>query len=292
MELRQLKTILAIADHGSFAAAADAVNLTQSAISLQIKNLEDELGIELFDRRHRPPVLNEKGALLVEHARTVVKTCEQILRLSGGSQLQGSLVLGAVPTSLAGIVPIALAAMRKRHPALHIQVISGLSVELAGQLRHGELDAALVSEPARLSEALLSRAIVREPLVVIAPPEIDGTQDRDILEAAPFIQFNKRAWTGQQIHQHLLDRKIRVEPRMEIDSLEAIAEMVRHGLGVSIIPMSSRAPAFASGLKWVPFGDPPLFRNLIIIQRHANPKAQLAEALIDILHREAAKQTA
>ena len=287
MELRQLKTMLAIADYGSFAAAADAVNLTQSAISLQIKNLEDELGIELFDRRHRPPVLNEKGALLVEHARSIVKTCDEILRLRSGSELAGSLVFGAVPTALGGIVPLALATMRKRHPALHIEVKSALSVDLAGQVRTGDIDLALVSQPAQLAEGLAATAIVQEPLVVIAPPQIEGEQDFELLQTAPFIQFNKRAWVGQQIHQHLADRKIRVQLSMEIDSLEAIARMVRHDLGVSVIPMSTPAPAVCNGLKWVPFGDPAQFRTLVVIQRHANPKAQLADALINILQRAA-----
>lgn len=283
MELRQLRTMLAIADYGSFAAAADAVNLTQSAISLQIKNLEDELGFELFDRRHRPPVLNESGMQLVEHARKVVKTCDEISRLGGSDRLKGSLVLGAVPTTLTGIVPIALAAMRKRHPGLHIKVKSGLSVDLVGQLRSGDIDAALVSEPMQGADGLQSRRIAFEPLAVIAPPEIDGELDSELLEAAPYIQFNKRAWAGQQIDQHLKDRRIRVRVNMEIDSLEAIARMVRHGLGVSVIPLSTRAAPLSSGLKWVAFGTPPLYRNLVLMQRHANPKAPLADALIEIL---------
>ena len=285
MEVRQFKTLVAIADYGSFAAAADAVGLTQSAISLQIKTLEDELGFELFDRRHRPPVLNEKGVLLVEHARTIVTTCESITRLGSDDLLKGTLTFGAVPTSLASIVPEALSAMRAQHPNLHISVKSGLSFELAGQVRNGELDAALVTEPAQLSNGVETHLISREPLVVIAPPQLDGITDQELLNAAPFIQFNKRAWAGQQIHQHLRDRKIHVEIAMEIDSLEAIARMVLHGLGVSVIPVAARTPQIASGLKWVPFGNPPLFRNLVLIERSTRPKKALVQALINNLER-------
>ncbi len=137
MEIRQFKTLVAIADFGSFAAAADAVGLTQSAISLQIKNLEDELGFELFDRRHRPPMLNNKGVLLVEHARTIVTTCDLVARLGSNDDLKGTLTFGAVPTALAGIVPEALATLRAQHPNLHISVKSGLSFELAGLVRGG-----------------------------------------------------------------------------------------------------------------------------------------------------------
>ena len=289
MEVRQFKTLVAIADYGSFAAAADAVGLTQSAISLQIKNLEDELGIELFDRRHRPPVLNTKGTLLVEHARTIVTTCDLIARLGAGNVLEGSLVFGAVPTSLGGIVPEALAAMREQHPNLHISVKSGLSLELAGQVRSGEIDAALVTEPTQLTNGVEMTAIAREPLVVIAPPNFDGESDRELLDRAPFIQFNKRTWAGQQIHQHLIDRAIHVKLGMEIDSLEAIARMVRHGLGVSVIPVSQRAPQIASGLKWLPFGEPPLFRNLVLIHRSSHHKDALVKALIQNLTMTAAR---
>jgi len=289
MEVRQFKTLVAIADFGSFAAAADAVGLTQSAISLQIKTLEDELGFELFDRRHRPPVLNEKGNLLVDHARTIVTTCDQISRLGSGGDLKGTLTFGAVPTALAGIVPEALVAMRAQHPNLHICVKSGLSVELAGLVRSGDIDVALVTEPSQLSSGLEMHHIAREPLIVIAPPGLAGDTDEELLKAAPFIQFNKRTWAGRQIHQHLADRKIHIRLGMEIDSLEVIARMVRHGLGVSVIPVSVRATQIASGLKWVPFGDPPLFRNLTLIQRNTHPKEALAHALIQILTRYAGK---
>ena len=285
MEIRQLKTLVAIADYGSFAAAADAVSLTQSVISLQIKTLEEELGVELFDRRHRPPVLNQKGAQLVEHARTIVTTCNLISRLGSTDVLRGSFTFGAVPTSLSGIVPEALAAMRKQHRDLHINVKSGLSVELASQVKSGDIEAALVTEPSRLNPGMEIHHIAREQLVVIAPPQLDGDTDRELLSAAPFIQFNKQAWAGQQIHQHLIDRKIHVTLGMEIDSLDSIARMVRHGLGVSVIPLSARTSQISSGLKWVPFGDPPLYRNLVLIQRSTHPKGILIKALIDNLLR-------
>ena len=198
MELRQLKTLVAIADYGSFAGAADAVSLTQSAISLQIKNLEDELGVELFDRRHRPPVLNGKGMQLVDYARTIAKTCEAIYRLGSTDTLKGTLVFGAVPTSLGGVVPFALTAMRERHPDLHISVKSGLSLDLTNQIRAGDVDVALVTEPLQLASGLDMRDIAQEPLIVIAPPLTDGETDRELLEAVPLypVQQTCVGWTA------------------------------------------------------------------------------------------------
>lgn len=283
MELRQLRTLVAISDFGTFAAAADAIGLTQSAVSLQIKGLEQEIGTEIFDRRHRPPLLNDKGRSLVEQARKVLEICDDISRTGADTPLEGVLAFGAVPTSVASILPPALVMMRARHPKLQIRVTSGLSAELAAATRAGELDAAIVSEPARLSDGLVSSRITREPLLVIAPPDVPGETDKELLEAASFIQFSRRAWAGQLIDRYIHDRGIEVKRGMEIDSLDAIARMVSFGLGVSVVPLPRTATGMLDGLKWLPFGDPPLHRSLVMIERQASPQSQLVEALTDVL---------
>ncbi len=283
MELRQLRTLIAIADFGTFAAAADAIGLTQSAVSLQIKGLEEELGTALFNRRHRPPVLNEKGHTLVEQARKVLELCDTITRQGGKTSLEGTLNFGAVPTCIASILPPALVMMRERHPKLHIKVTNGLSAELAAATRSGEIDAAIVAEPAQLADGLVANRITREPLLVIAPPQSKGETDKELLEGGSFIQFSRRAWTGQQIDRFLTDRGIHVNRGMEIDSLDAIARMVSFGLGVSVVPLPRTGSKILDGLKWLPFGDPPLHRTLVMIERQASPHTQLIQALTDVL---------
>lgn len=290
MELRQLKTLVAIADFGTFAAAADAIGLTQSAVSLQIKGLEDEIGAEIFDRRHRPPLLNDKGRALVEQARKVLELCEDIARRGDDIPLEGVLAFGSVPTTVASILPPALAMMRERHPKLHIRVTSGLSAELAAATRAGELDAAIVSEPSLLADGLVSRRITREPLLVIAPPDVAGETDKELLEAGSFIQFSRHAWAGKLIDRYLQDRGIQVRRGMEIDSLDAITRMVSFGLGVSVVPLPRTATRMLDNLKWLPFGDPPLHRSLVMIERQASPQAQLVEALTDVLRQVSANQ--
>jgi DNA-binding transcriptional LysR family regulator len=285
MELRQLRTLVAIDDYGSFAAAADAVGLTQSAVSLQIRHLEEELGAALFDRRRRSPQFNGKGRALVEQARKVVEICEHILQHGAVEALEGTLMLGAVPTSLDGIVPQALAFLREYHPRLLVKVASGLSAELTARTRSGEVNTAVVTEPRQLADGLTAHRIAREPLVVIAPPDAAGETDREILESGPFIQFDRRAWVGQQIDQHLKDRGIRVSLGMEINTLEAIARMVRCGLGVSVVPLPTGRETMTAGLRWVSFGDPPLHRSLVVIERQANPQARLVSGLVSALRR-------
>ncbi len=283
MELRQLRTLVAIAEHGTFAAAADAVGLTQSAVSLQIKALEDELGAPLFDRGRRPPQLNERGRALMRHARQVVEICNRITARAEEGGLAGMLVLGAVPTSFSGLLPKALSILRESHPRLHIQLSSGLSAELTVRVRAGELDAALVSEPMRLGEGLTAHAICREPLIVIAPPGTEGQSERELLESGPFIQFSRKAWVGRQIDQHLRDRGIRTVQSMEIDSLEAIVQMVAHGLGVSVVPRHLCGPNMPADFRCLPFGEPPQYRSLVIIERETSAQAPLVGALTEVL---------
>jgi len=290
MELRQLRTLVAISDFGTFAAAADAIGLTQSAVSLQIKGLEEEIGTEIFDRRHRPPLLNDKGRAMVEQARTILELCEDISQQGSDTLLEGVLSFGAVPTSVASILPPALAMMRERHPKLHIRVTSGLSAELAAATRSGELDAAIVSEPTQLADGLISNRIIREPLLVIAPPDAPGGTDKELLESSSFIQFSRRAWAGQLIDRYISDRGISVKRGMEIDSLDAITRMVSFGLGVSIVPLPRTASKLLDNLKWLPFGDPPLHRSLVMIERQASPNSKLVEALTDVLRKVSTSQ--
>ena len=236
MDLRHLKTLIAIAEHGSFAAAGDAIGLTQSAVSLHVKALEEDLETKLFDRTTRPPRLNTRGRNLVDRAREIVEKCESLSDIVSGEALTGSIDIGSVPTLLSGILPPALSAIRATHPDLRIRVSSGLSADLVGRVHKGELDAAVVTEPSQLQTGLSWHMFAEEPLMVIAPKGSRGATDRELLGAGPFIRFQRFAWAGRLIDTHLKDRGIRVNTGMEIDSLEAIASMVKHGLGVSVVP--------------------------------------------------------
>ena len=145
MNLRHLETMLAIAETGSFAAAADRVGVTQSAVSMQMRALEAVIGAELFDRARRPPVLSDLGRGLLGPARAVLRAAEDLLVAASGAALRGRLRLGVIPTAATGLVPDALALLAARAPDLQIRIESGLSVDLARRVSQGALDAALVT---------------------------------------------------------------------------------------------------------------------------------------------------
>lgn len=283
MDLRHLKTLLAIAQHRTFAAAADDVGLTQSAVSLHVRALEDDLGAQLFDRTRRPPMLTPEGRTLVERAREIVRLCDGLGEGIDDDRLAGTLRLGVVPTCLTGMMPPALASLRAAQPKLGVRVISGPSAELAQGVRKGRLDAAMVSEPMDLAAGLAWRPVTHEPLMVIAPLDAPGNSDRELLETLPYIRFQKSAWAGQMIDLHLRDRGILRPADMEIDSLEAISELVAHGLGVSVVPRRHMAPDFPPGVRALPFGDPPLSRAIGLVEHIDSAKSDLINALFQEL---------
>lgn len=272
---RHLATLVAISEHGSFSAAGLATGRSHSAVSLHVKALEAESGTILVDRTRRPPTLTPDGEAMVEHARRLARIIDDIRLVGQGGRIAGRLSVGIVPTAMAHVAPPALARLKDAHPELRLAIRTGLSGELAEAIRSGELDAALVTAPQSAPEDLTSTTVAREPLIAIAPEGTPGERDRDLLAAHPFIWFSRKTWAGQQIERRLSERGIAVRPSMEIDSLEAIEALVRHGLGVSVVPDRGLRP----GVVRAPFCAPQAERRLVLMSRPGTPRQRLIEAL-------------
>lgn len=280
MNIQHLKTLIAIAERGTFVAAAESLNLTQSAVSMQIQALEDGLRTELFDRGKRSPVLNAHGRAVLERAREIVGLYDNLAdAISDVDSLAGSLELGAIPTVLTGIAPKALAALQGRHSRIRINLVSGMSGDLLRRVDRGGLDAAIISEPGRVPGDLSWRPFASEGLIVLAPPEAKGEADAAVLSSLPYIRFNRRAWVARPIEEHLRKRGLKLRQVMELDSLEAITVMVNYGLGASIVPEQCVADPFPIPVRRLPFGQPQLHRRLGVVERAAPAKPKLTAAL-------------
>lgn len=281
--LRFLQTLLAIAEQPSFAAAGDALGLSPSAVSLQVKALEEGFGAALVDRTRRPPRLTARGLALAEQAHRIFDVIEEMSALGDEDTLAGALSIGVAPSALVHLAPPALAALRAAHPKLTVQVRSALSDDLAQAVRSGELDVAVSTEPEAALAGLHAAAICREPLFAVGPIDAPERDVKALLTARPFIWFNRRAWAGRRIEQAILAEGIRVRAELEADSLEAVTSLVRHGLGVSVLPQRTGAPPLAETLTALPFGEPQLARGLVLLERAHNPKTRLTAALLSEL---------
>ena len=241
MNLRALETLIAVVEAGGFQAAAERLNLTQSAVSMQIKALEAELGAPLFDRTRRPPLPTVAGRAAAARARAVLQAAENLRRVARDpDRIAGVLALGAIPTATTGFLPDALATLGRRHPDLRARVESGLSDALMGRVALGELDAALVTESGEPPAGLVLRPLFEEPLLVASRTAPADGRAATALGAAPFIRFNRATGVGRIIDRRLRAEGLAVTDAMELDSIESILMMVSRGLGVAEGPLTRR----------------------------------------------------
>lgn len=279
MDIKTLQTLVAIADHGSFAEASDAIGLSQSAVSLRIKSLEDRLGAALFDRACRPPMLNSEGHAFVEKAREVIDSWEGLISEFEQAPTITTLRLGAVPSSVFGVLPPGLMSLREAEPQLKIRLTTALSDRLEEMVLKRELDCAVVSETVTLPPGLRRYDFAREQLTVIAPAGMAGETDTELFAAAPYIRFKKHAWAGQLIEQEIKRRAIRLNVAMEVDTLDGISHLVASGVGISVVPERPAANPFPDSIRPVPFGDPPVHRVLGLIERVDNRRGAITSLL-------------
>ncbi|MHB1304066.1 MAG: LysR family transcriptional regulator [Acidiphilium sp.] len=282
MSIRDLKTFLAIAETGSFAAAARAIYRTQSAVTAQMQALEERLGTALFDRTTRPPSLTAAGHAFVERAASVVAEYE-LLFAGENETLRGHLRLGVVPSVITGLAPRALAMLRARHPALHVEVSMGLSAELVNRVRRGTLDVALISDPLEPRLALRWSPFLREPMVLIAPIEAPTLGAQQLLATFPFIRYTRQAWVGQLIERLLRQKRLVVNETMMLDTLEAIIAMVHAGLGASIVPLRLVEPPGSLPVRHVTLPGAAIHRTLGLVELADHAKATLSGTLLGVL---------
>lgn len=282
MSIRHLRTLLAIAEQGSFAAAARAVRLTQSAVSMQMRALEEELGTALFDRSTRPPALTSAARALIADAEELVRGYDRLVheRRSQDAPVEGHLRLGAVPSVITGILPTAIAALRRRHPGMHVEIAMALSADLVDRLERGRLDAAIVSELGKPRQGYLWQPFAREPLVLIAPLDAPRQSAAELLAAYPFIRYTRQAWVGRLIDATLKRRRIKVGEAMTLDTLEAVTAMVSHGLGVSIVPQRGHGAPFPFPVRAQALAKPTVYRQLGLLRAESHAKGLLADALL------------
>ena len=283
MDVKTLKTLLAIVDHRSFAAAGKAIGLSPSGVSLQIKALEEEFGMALFDRSSRPPQLTRQGARFAARAREAVLSWERLTGEMKQGPAAGVLQLGAIPTLVSGILPRALKQLSISCPHLRIHLTTGLSHTLDELLQKGILDAALTVQPETSSPQLSWKPYCSEPMAVIALSDMPGNSARELLENNPYIRFERYAWVGRMIDAELTRRNIRVNTTMDVDTLDGVFGLVANGLGVSIVPWRNIAEPFPANVRAIKFGTPVLQRELGILQRNDNPRRHLVDELFEVL---------
>jgi DNA-binding transcriptional LysR family regulator len=282
--IRTLQIFLAAAREGSFAAAGKAMGLTAAAVGLQMKALEDDLGVTLFDRGPRSVVLNTAGREAMAAIGDILARYAALAERRGGDTLSGTLVMGALVSALMGAFADALWALKRDHPALDVRLFAGQSREFALRVADGALDAAIVTRPPyRLAASLAWTPLYVEPMVLVVPRKPHFALPRGvqrILREAPFIRFERDTWTGELVHRALREAGAKARDGMELNSVEAIVELVRAGFGVSIVPKLANVNwAHDRALRIVPMPGVDVRRDVGLLERVEHRRLQVTAAI-------------
>ena len=274
MSVKHLRTLVAIADHRTFSEAAISMCLTHAAVSQHVSSLEEEIGVPLFDRTRRTPVLNATGLALVQRARTLLQDYDSLYpSVLGKDKATGVLQFGVMPTVLSTLAPKAILKLRASCPGLRLQIRPGLTAQLLTSIERSQLDAAIVTLPPVLPDSLQFEHVADEPLMLIASQDLASDDVLDLLRTQPFIRFNREAVVGAQIEAWLRSKHVDVMETMELSGLDSIASMVYANIGVSIVPRPCAAPANALPLRWLPLDVETPHRRVVLVSRKNTPHA-------------------
>ena len=270
MKLEFLITLNAILKTGSFAGAAQEVGLTPSAVSLQVKRLEEYLGRPLFDRSGRKARPTALASELAHGFATAIDAIEAA-RQHSTPVISGRVVLGAIRTLQMTVIPMVLREIGARYPELNVKVIQGDSLELLGQLNAGELDGAAIIRPASGGSSRLAWFdLAAQPFVFVAPADSPALPLAGLIARYGWLQFDT-SLTGGRIAASLLHK---IAPgtraRFELESIEAVLAMVADGQGVSILPRVGGESAGAYAVRLLSLGRDAPARKITFACRNAD----------------------
>jgi len=280
--LRFLRTYLAVAQYGSFTEAAERIALTQAAVSFQMRALEHELGRRLFDRSGRLAVLSAAGRELLPEVKNLLAMYDRLRRpRNDPGELAGSVAVGSI-VSCMGTLAKVVSDLKKAHPKLDVRLFSGKASELAGKVEDGELDAAFLVESGRRTASTRWTHLYKEPLVLIAPRSVRGTDVRKVLASNPFLRFDRTQRTGLQIDRVLRRLDVPLQEFLELNAIETLVELVRQQAGVTLLPLLHGADWESSPalrILRLPSDLGPVARSVGMIERREHARQDITAAI-------------
>ncbi len=285
MDFDQLNTFVAVAELGNFSRAGERVFRSQSAVSAQIRQLEDEYGARLFDRTKKAANLTPAGRLLLEHARRLIAARDDSLRAvaDSDSEVRGVLSVGANETTFLYVLPEILSRYHKANPRVRVSVYRNFSHKVLQKVEDDQVEVGVVTLPVR-SPLLESTPVFRDQLVWIAPatsPLVDR-------QAIPLAELAEQ---GLILHKtgsmrHLMERQLRPHRNhllvnMELTSAELVKKFVAAGLGISMISRRFVESEVGNGtLSILDVDAEPSHRELGVVVRSGKTLSRAAIAFI------------
>ena len=296
MTLNELRYIVAVAREQHFGRAAEACHISQPTLSVAVRKLEEDLGVALFERNPGEVAITPVGRRIVEQAQRVLEETAVIRQLAsqGQDELTGMLRLGAIYTIGPYLLPHLIPRLRRRAPAMPLQIEENYTAVLNERLKAGELDVLILSLPFA-EPGLLTQPLYEEPFVVLLPTG-HPLEQAAIIDAPTLGQQNLLLLgAGHCFREQVLQfcpecRQLSVssdsmQHTLEGGSLETIRLMVATGMGVTVLPYTSVSGyAHISDLLTVrPFAEPAPTRIVALAWRKSFPRPRVIALLTEAI---------
>lgn len=260
MELRSIETFLAIVEYGTFSRAAERLGYAQSAVTVQMRQLEQELGVRLFDRIPRGVRLTEQGRTFALHANEVAEAVSRArtaveLGDAPSQDVRGTIRLGSVESVSTALLPELLIAFHERCPHVQVVVTTDRREDMMAGLASNTIDMLLTMERHICLNGVVCEALREEHVVFLASPALlraHGVEDGepvgvDALGRLPFVLTERGESYRLELDRLLAERDVTIEPLVEAGNTETLVHLAERGVGATFVPRFSAANELASG---------------------------------------------
>jgi LysR family hydrogen peroxide-inducible transcriptional activator len=290
MNLNELRYIVAVAQERNFRRAAERSFVSQPALSLAIQKLEDELGVQLFERSKTEVKITPIGEQIVEQAQRVLEEAARIKALArqGQDQLIGPIHVGTIYTIGPYLLPELIPVLHETAPQMPLEVEENVTASLDQLLRNGRLDAAVIALPFEVPGVKV-RELYDEPFAVVVPKTHAWAKRKSVsaeeLSSEKVLLLSSGHCFSNQVVEACPELQRRGGEVLQGNSLETIRNMVASGLGITVLPCSALVERYMSPmLKVIPFKAPVPFRRVALAYRKSFAREQAMDALVEAIH--------
>jgi DNA-binding transcriptional LysR family regulator len=290
VNLKLLHMFVAVAENRSFRQASEQLNRSQSAVSMQIKLLEEQVGVALFHRTTRRVELTAEGQRLLTHARRALDEWDSGLReiREVVDMQRGTLSLACMPTIAATILPQLLRAFQTRYPGIKINLRELAANELLESVRRREVDFGIAPAIDRLAEFHFT-PLFDDPIYALATRAFKfrrrGAIDLAELCTFPVLLNSTSAALRAMLERTLAAKGLQMQIAFEVVHSYTVIALAHAGLGVGVLPKVALPTPLKKNMQAVPIGEPPLVRSVSIVTLRGQSLSPAASALVDTIRK-------
>ena len=285
MTLNELRYIVAVAQESNFRRAAERVFVSQPALSLAIQKLEEELGVQIFERSRTAVKMTPTGELIVAQAQRALEEVAQIREIAsqGKDQLVGTLRLGVIYTVGPYLLPALIPILKRKAPHMPLEMEENLTANLETQLINGRLDAIIIALPFG-GPGIATLPLYDEDFNVVVPLDHPWAKKKHIktaeLASEKVLLLSSGHCFSNQVREACSELNNSASETQQGNTLETIRNMVASGLGITVLPVTANSEKYHSKLtREIPFAPPAPARRIALAWRKGFARKQAVEVL-------------